>query len=300
MRDVRVDFAGDALEFIRQEMVKEGFPVDGITDLSEGAFQFSRIQHRSIRPRPRETVFAAGVTVPTEHQAGFDALDQASKNGESLKPFRSIGVARLNTNDGMLNDWGIHHFHMGTQAHPKAQGFVSRTGPVVYAKVTDDGLYVLAIDEHGRWSDKDLIEIIHANWPALIASYRVNVVPTQSMSSDDIKALRAANVNALVELRDGTAYMSPGGGNLGSGDAVLARMSGIKFCKMIRGMETAFLERISAGDRTASATHVDDRGQRTHELRMAWGSTGEGVDYEVVDLASGGTVVRLVGDRVDK
>lgn len=46
MPNVRVDFAGDALEFIRQEMVKEGFPVDGITDLSEGAFQFSRIQHR--------------------------------------------------------------------------------------------------------------------------------------------------------------------------------------------------------------------------------------------------------------
>lgn len=284
MRNVKVDFAGDALEFIRQEMVKEGFPVDGITNLSEGAFQFSRIQHRSIRPRPRETLFAAGVTVPPAHQAGFDALDKASKNGDSLKPFRSTGVANLGNNDGMLNDWGIHHFHMGTQAHPKAQGFVSRTGPVVYAMVKEDGLYVLAIDDHGRWSDKDLIEIIHANWPKLIASYRVDVVLAQSMSSDEIKAFRAANVNAIVDVSDGTAYMSPGGGNLLSGDSTQARRDGMAFCRTIRSMENEFLADVAAGT-GQNGKHTDDRGQRTHELRMAWNTTDGKAHFKIVELA---------------
>jgi hypothetical protein len=104
---------------------------------------------------------------PPDHQAGFDALIRTSEAGGDLRPYQSTGLEKDEYDDGMLNAWNLHHFHLCTGPHPRYAGYVSRTGPLLYALVTNDTLYCLGIYDHGGWSMQALLEIVDRDFPEL-------------------------------------------------------------------------------------------------------------------------------------
>lgn len=66
-------------------------------------------------------------------------------------------------NDLLLNDWGIHHFHLGLA--PEPGGYQQRTGPLLYAWVADSDLYAITIQAHAAWTDEVLLNEVLDHWP---------------------------------------------------------------------------------------------------------------------------------------
>jgi hypothetical protein len=58
--------------------------------------------------------------------------------------------------------------------------------------------YLIDVREHEHWSDQDLVEIVHTNWPAALAQHRqVKVLGlTHAVSNDGRAALQGKGCNA--------------------------------------------------------------------------------------------------------
>lgn len=134
-----------------------------------------------------------------------------------MTPHQSKRLLDLNFNDSLLNDWDIHHFHLGTASDQS--GFIQRTGPPLFARVTDTHFYLIDILNHGDWAQQRLVEIMHNNWPDSLSDHRYpgGLRPQFRPSDDDIRLLRRAGVDTAIQVSDGTVYGSIGGGYSTSG-----------------------------------------------------------------------------------
>src|SRR5258708_299506 len=134
---------------------------------------FSNATRRGIEPRPRPVFKSRDLErriLNADHHQAIDQILAASLAGKNLNPYLSRKLLDATYSDPLLNDWGIHHLHLGLSV--ESDGFVERDDSLLFAVVRDDGLYLLDTLAHGAWTDNSLVEIIHTNWPELIASYK--------------------------------------------------------------------------------------------------------------------------------
>lgn len=52
---------------------------------------------------------------PSELQFGLDLVMTNIEQGVDLGPYLSKKIADLDYDDDLLNDWGVHHLHLGTK-----------------------------------------------------------------------------------------------------------------------------------------------------------------------------------------
>ena len=212
--DLMKDYAG----LLRQRLAAKGYPAPASETDEETLTRYLNMLNRSIEPRPRVTKKAAGFTCPPDYQAGLDALIKVSEAGGNLRPYQSTGMEKDKYDDGMLNDWGLHHFHMGTSPHPTISGYVSRTGPLLYAVVTPDTLYCIAILQHQQWSNQQLLEVMHRDFPDLTKAgiFTSSTLEPQGLAvnytDNEVQQLRNAGISPITQRTDGTIMMGPGGG----------------------------------------------------------------------------------------
>lgn len=192
---------------------------------------------RRITVAPRTVIQSKEFTCPAAEQAGLAALESKVRTGTDIKPHLSRLLKRLSFDDSLLNDWGVYHIHLGTVL--EADGYIQRTGPVLFALITGAEFYEINVFSHQQWSNLDVVEIIHGNWPNLISKYRLPVAgpPQHVPNSVDITALRKGNVNANIVMKDGTVYAPIGGGyaNDGTSNEVVFLMHRLK--KSVRNLE---------------------------------------------------------------
>ena len=206
----------DFSDIMRKELEEVGFDTSGITD-DDIPFKYFTVSMRLIEKKPRKIFKSAGFSCPQDLQGGLDLLEDKIISGDSLFANQSKSVARLSSEDYMLYTWSIHHFHLGETI--ESDGFIKRTGPVLFAFVTDDAFYMIDIKAHGSWSDKDLLQKLYDNWPELMVSWKIEGKPEVNFSSNDIKNLRKAHINTIVQMNDGESYIGPGLGLTGAGTA---------------------------------------------------------------------------------
>lgn len=169
----------------------------------------SRVVHRSTELRARE------LELTPEIRAGVAAAESELTAGADLTPRLSSKLLKRGFNDKMLNDWGIHHLHLGLSMKPDDR-FVTRTGDVLFVLFRDDDAYLIDVRKHGAWCDDDLVEIVHTNWPETIRQFRLDGVSGFEMTTEQRANLRSKNANAGVTTQDGTFYAGIGGGLVGS------------------------------------------------------------------------------------
>ncbi len=187
--------------------------------VNEIIFAYCNLRFRKINPLPRKIIKAI-YEVPAGLKEGEDALLKAVENGECLGPYQSKQILNPNSTDLMLNDFGIHHFHLGLVEDDKKTYFKQRTGSLLFAVVTNDTFYSLGVFKHGQWGEEILINTIHKNWPELLDRYRVNtIIDTNSnqLGNDGRKTLREFGMNVPIKVSDGTVYLPTGGGSTISG-----------------------------------------------------------------------------------
>jgi len=173
--------------------------------------------------------------------AGLEKLASAAEAGEDLRPWLHDAIFD-DKQDALMNDWGVQHYHLGLQILTNKNGRrkISRTGDVLFAKHKEDvgSLYLIGIFNHGSFSEKQLLEIVNAQWPELLGHAKIeNLIDiSHSPSSAEIHHLRKNQVNAAVEI-NGEFFMGPGGGYTTSGHSTKAVMRALGVKRLLRSLQ---------------------------------------------------------------
>ncbi len=147
----------------------------------------------------------------TQHQTVLSALETAMQQGHDLTPHLSRSVKRLGQ-DRLLADWGIHHLHL-TRAL-ESDGFMKRSGDVLFAAFTASDAYLLGIYDHpghANWAAERIFATLVRNWPGsgLVHEMRGIVGISPRPTDEERRQLRNAGVASIMEI-DGKVYV-PGG-----------------------------------------------------------------------------------------
>ena len=234
---VQMDFYADWVNILKTRLRRAGFPVDGRVQDEDVPLRYFNLRKRMISPVPRNVLVAREFTCPDECKAGLENVTAKIRKGEDLTSHLSKRITDLDYNDALLNDWGIHHLHLGIDVDDS--GFVTRTGPLLFAHFDSENAYMINVMEHGDWSRQKIIEIIHSNWPEAFAKYRLPGVLGLStkFSDEDVRKLRKAGITVLTEPEQGAVYAPIGGGYALSGDSIDALRTADGYARWIRELE---------------------------------------------------------------
>lgn len=233
-----INLFADWINLVKQNLSAQLFNVNGISDDEISILHFT-LKQRLITNTPRTIHKSNTFSCPVNLQNGLSLLESKIVNGEDLRPHQSKRLQDLTDKDGLLFDWNIYHFHLGTVI--EADGFINRTGPLLYALVDKSNIYFIEILNHGQWTNQNLLNIIHQNWPNTIDNFRIkdpNVVGLEHNPTDEeINALRRANINVLIEVQPGVIYTGPGGGLVASGHSGAAVNSHLNNLRNLENLE---------------------------------------------------------------
>ncbi|WP_429165385.1 hypothetical protein [Aeromonas dhakensis] len=214
--ELQLDFKKDWILSLRQTLESNlGYKrIEEISD-EDIPILFWNAKSRLLDSKPRKVVLSDTFICPEEHLHGWLRLQKVIESGQDIKPNLSRLVTQITVLDQMLNDWGVHHFHLGVKIKSK---FVKRTGPLLFALVTKDIFYAIGVYNHDDWVNADVVETVHRNWPEAISRYRVNgIQPDDGFTEAERATIRDKHANAFFNTSDGTVYAPIGGGVVASG-----------------------------------------------------------------------------------
>jgi hypothetical protein len=257
---IAIDFSADWKEYMLDEIISQGYSVTSSDSLESISYKFFNIVQRRVQEFPRAVHESSEFICPIAHLNGYQAIKGKLEMGVDITPHLSKLLLDIDYNDPLLNDWGIHHFHLGEVVG--TNGFVERTGPLLFALVTPTDIYCINILSHGAWSEQELIKILHRNWPHVIFGVKIDGIVSlaHSVSNQDIAQLRKAGVQTMVQVEPGIVYGPMGGGYSTAGTSIRAGMQSDKYLRLIRSLEIhvnknlgRFLDKISEHGLTPDA-----------------------------------------------
>ena len=215
-----MDLFKDVANALRGQLMELGYDVSHVQGDDHGILMlYSKVQRYSIEQRPRSIRKSAYFECPTQYVLGLQRLEQAIQAGDNLTPYRSRSVESTTKLDGLLDYWRIYHFHLGVKL--EKDGFVERTDGLLFCLFDIENAYLLKVGNHYpfQWTEKELVQIIHQNWPELLESFRVKGITklANELSDGDLRELRSANGLTFLNMADGTIYIEPGIGRTTGG-----------------------------------------------------------------------------------
>jgi len=139
--------------------------------------------------------------------------------------------------DRMLNDWGVHHLHLGP--HTGSTKPVKRTRDLLFVVFLEDHAYAITVLPHGHWADEDILRVMANNWPddgvihgasGAIVGLADPIDPTRRQE------LRDAGVSAAYQHDDGRVYL-PRGLMSTAGTSMLVGLHADQELRMLRDIE---------------------------------------------------------------
>lgn len=209
---------------------------------------------RLVNPRPRNVHCSPALlsnphATSPEYKPGFDQIVAYLKAGTELTPHLSSRIMHGYESQGtgssrslrqdldlLLSDWGVHHFHLNTTL--ESDGFVKRTGPLLFAAIKPQDAYLIDILDHVSWTREHLIETIVQEWPnaELVQELKGAMGLAHTITEEDRKTLRKKHVNALFEI-DGKVYM-PAAGMMASGVSIKSVIAADQLLHTVDWFET--------------------------------------------------------------
>jgi hypothetical protein len=201
---------------LRNDMISKGYTVRLGASTDEIVDGYLNLVNRQIQKGPRVFFQSGELIVPADRSQGYHELKRKVESGELLKPHQSTSIAKPDYYDSLFLDWGIQHFHLNIAPHPRAAGFVARSGPLLFARVTATAFYAIQVYEHGAWNKNEIVEILDRNWPSETEPFKLKGLHpiTPPHSEQQIKDFRAAGITALAQA--GGSLVAPMGGGFRS------------------------------------------------------------------------------------
>jgi len=232
---VEVSFWEDFVALMRAQLAVCGLtpPADGIDVVA----QYLNLERRRVAPRARLVSVARGL-VPTALIAdAYRELLRKLEHGEDVTPHLSRSVLRdADYHDGLLDDWGMHHFHLGTSL--EADGMVARTNELVFAIIRPNDAYVAGIHLHGQWAVHALIDAVQENWPELLRP--LALCPGPRLSPPEHARARRSNLHVVTVLANGMPVLGAGGGITSSGHSLAVSVRTMRIREEVDELERRF------------------------------------------------------------
>jgi hypothetical protein len=243
-------FSTDLSEIYTDELRRRGYrPPSSVAvdELGRLFHDWRRLRLEAFEGCQLRVHYSANLDAEREHPAVKEIAKRAC-NGEALWPYTSTRTRKPRFNDDMLNDWGIVHFHLGDTFG--ANGHVKGTKALLFAQISAEDMYLLAVRDHDSFEDRELLNIAICNWPEAFERYRiigatidrtpapssfaasarakgysrtVLVHPTRAVSDEQTKSLRNLGLTATFEAKTGAHYYAPGGGYSCTGTSLVSR-----------------------------------------------------------------------------
>lgn len=170
-----------------------------------------RIAAQARRVRLSTELVAREPCLSSDTRDGLLSLAYDLAFGRDVTSKLSRGVKKRGGKDELLWDWDIHHLHLG--ARLEKDGFVERTGDLLFVLVRPATAYLIDVRPHGAWADDELVEIIHRNWPHEISRFKFALTRSSgTITPGQRQHARMRGMNAPIQTKDGTLYGMMGGG----------------------------------------------------------------------------------------
>jgi hypothetical protein len=223
---IAADFENDWVQYLRNTGLPAcGLTYDNVHTPHENTMRFLNANNRRIpSPRLRAIHESCELMIPAGYRKDYESLLALIRDGGDLKPYLSRDIlkkGRPDRNDGLLNSWGIQHLHFRTAG----------TDQLLFCMITDTDVFMIQTLPHNEkhlWVDRQLLQIMHDNWPEQISKGKVNCLSRENHPADKSATLRGLNANFLTTMDDGTIYLAPGGGMMASGDSQEDKMNCVK------------------------------------------------------------------------
>lgn len=272
-----MNFYEEFSAILRNEMTLKGYTVRANASTDEIVDGYLNFLNRQFQKRPRVFLQSAELMLPVDRSQGYQELKRKVEAGELLKPHQSTSIENPDYYDSLFLDWGIQHFHLNVDPHPRVAGFVARSGPLLFARVTATNFYAIQVYDHGAWSKNEIIEILDRNWPNETERFKLKGVHpiTPPHSEQDMQAFRAVGITALAQA--GGCLIAPmGGGFRSNGESSLileSRFNLRKNCQELEDASAPILQDFADHDGPALHAQVVELERRGDKLLVIERST---------------------------
>lgn len=160
-----------------------------------------------------------------------------------VEPRLSKLVIRAKSNDLMLSDWGIYHFHLKNTKENPTQYFFDRSGPLLFAYIPQnkkEAYFIDIVKDHKDplvFANQKLISIINQNWPSILGDYRLNDIEAEISLTDQQRLdLRQKGINVIDQINNNPIF-NPGGGITSAGTSMSCNISTNQIIREVQEME---------------------------------------------------------------
>jgi hypothetical protein len=131
----------------------------------------------------------------------------------------------------LINDWQVHHLQLSLEV--QSDGFVKRTGPLLFGVFVPRNAYLIDIVEHGGWTREHVLTTIAKEWPdaGIVHEVKGALGLARQHADEERKVLRSNAINVFFEY-GGKVYM-PAGGLSTAGTSIAATMSADRVLRSI-------------------------------------------------------------------
>ena len=253
-----MNFQSDLKTFFEKYFSLKGIGHKGNSDVADLAARYCETEIRRISPKSRRVHFSDEINDslrkltqevdPAQKVKALDAWNAVFKirhllvEGDDLTPHLSKSVNDAHSQDGLLWDYGMHHFHLSLSLD--ASGFVERSDYLLFAILADEDAFLVDIRKHHDsegllWVRQDLLRIVHTNWPELTRSRQLHGVHGTTLTDRQKKNLRDKNTNTVLEV--GSQAIAPlGWGTMADGSSTWCRVWADKLLYEIEKLESYF------------------------------------------------------------
>lgn len=176
------------------------------------------VQLKLIKAAPRNVIKSTKIAAKQNDTNIRDALtiiETKFKNGADVNPHLSKRIFRKDYTDCLFSDWGIYHLHLSTTIDGKY--FMKGSDWLLFAIIDRQDVYFVDIrphDEQYVFAQKELLKIIHDEWPHILEPYRLRGITAGSAevnNPEEIDKLRKGGV-CVIQFIEDRCYAPMGGG----------------------------------------------------------------------------------------
>jgi hypothetical protein len=224
-----MDFLADLMEIAKGGL--DHYDVD-YSDLSNDrdiVERFTSVQLKLVQPVPRAVKKSSKIlsrSLLPNARLALNLIETNCVAGHDINPYLSRKIFfPPDSTDYLLADWGIYHLHLSHTFDSKGKYFMARSDYLLFAVFTESEAYFIDIRPHKEtyvFAQKELLKMLHVEWPHILRPYRLSGViglEREIDDADEIHALRKAGVTVLQKVGD--AVYAPKGGGITTGKTPL-------------------------------------------------------------------------------
>ena len=322
----------DLVNIVQGYFSQQGISYSGSGDADDLAARYFEMLLRKIAPVPRRVHFSdelrtslgnltrtCGAQQRTKALEAWNAvfcIRDIMASGGDLTPYQGKGIMDATSKDGLLWDYGMHHFHLSSGF--EKSGFARRSDYLLFALVADEDAFLVDVRNHCDpeellWVRQNLLKIVHRNWPEITSARILLGIQGVTLTDEQKKELRRKNTNTIADLGD-YAISPLGWGTMANGSSTLCGVWADKLLHELKWHEDvlsqpteelcAHLESIEVEPgqedfRLVLLEHIDATTELVDHLQQGDHQSGGlyAAGFAIVEATSGHPVTIIVTDE---